>query len=392
MKLAIIGVGNAGSKIADRILHYEQQTGRSLCREVIAINTARTDLAKPDHIPDRNRILVGQSEVKGHGVGGDPEVGAAVIEQDIQHIERVLDNVPVHDVDAFLVTAGLGGGTGSGGAPVITSHLQRMYDEPIYGLAILPGQDEGGRASLNTGRSIQSFANTADNLIAFDNDNWRGHGDTIADGYERTNLELAKRIVTLLAAGEVDGSSVSENVMDSSDIIRTLACGGLSSVAYAEAAIDGSTRKSQGLLASLRQNGENTDPISDSVVKVQSLVQRAVNSRLTLPCELSSTERSLIVLSGPKREFSRKGLERARAWLEEQTGSVEVLAGDDPRTGSGLLTATVLLSNVTQSDRIKALQKKAVNAQHIVREQEERREQAQRDLLTDENGELDPLI
>lgn len=80
MKLATIGVGNAATKIVDRMLEFEQETNRTLCRHVLAINTARTDLAKPEFIPEHRRILVGDThqKAKGHDVGGDIDVGADV--------------------------------------------------------------------------------------------------------------------------------------------------------------------------------------------------------------------------------------------------------------------------------------------------------------------------
>ena len=64
--------------------------------------------------------------MKGHGVGADNELGAEVAEEDIGEILGTLDSVPTHEIDAFLVVAGLGGGTGSGGAPVIAKNLKRL--------------------------------------------------------------------------------------------------------------------------------------------------------------------------------------------------------------------------------------------------------------------------
>ena len=55
------------------------------------------------------------------------------------------------------MTAGLGGGTGSGGAPVIARRLKKLYVEPVYGLGILPARDEGGLYSLNAARSLMTF-------------------------------------------------------------------------------------------------------------------------------------------------------------------------------------------------------------------------------------------
>jgi len=54
-------------------------------------------------------------------------------------------------------------------------------------------------------------------------------------------------------------------------------------------------------------------------MKIHGLVRKAVNSRSTIPAEVDSAERSLVVVSGPPSEFSRKGLRRAREWLERET-------------------------------------------------------------------------
>ncbi|WP_096388987.1 tubulin/FtsZ family protein [Halopenitus persicus] len=393
MKLATIGVGNAGSKIVDRMLEFESQTDRNLCQHVHAINTARTDLAKPDYIPEDRRVLIGDTnqKAKGHGVGGDVEVGAEVAKADIEEIRRAFDDVEIHEVDALLVVAGLGGGSGSGGGPVVIETLQEMYDEPVYGLGVLPGKYEGGRPALNAARSLQSFVTKVDNFIGFDNDAWRAREQTIEEGYEQMNRELAARLVTLLAAGETDDSEVAENAMDSSDIIRTLDTGGVSTIGYAATEVDNDAATG-GLLD--RWSTDDAEPEDDSskATKIQGLVRRAVNSRLTVPAEISSADRVLVVLSGPPSEFSRKGIESARQWLEQEADTVEVLVGDDPREKSPQLAAAVLLSNVTETPRIKEIQNQAVDAQERIAEQEAVREEEINDLITDENNDLDPVV
>ena len=392
MKLAVIGFGNAGGKIADRIVEYEAETGRSLCRFSAVVNTASIDLEKITHIPREHRVLIGQTDErsKGHGAGADPELGADLTKQDTPELARFLDSVPLHDIDAFLVVGGLGGGTGSGGGPVLAEILTQRYDEPVYGLGVLPSQDEGGRASLNAARSVQSYMEETDGLVLFDNNAWTEGTDSVESGYERTNHEIVKRVVTLLAAGEYDGSTVSENAMDSSDINRTLAVGGASTIAYAEAELDQSTRRQQGLLGRVRSNA-GPQSGADSATKVHSLVRRAVQSRLTCPAEVNSTERALIVVSGPPAELSQKGLVRARQWLEREIDSVEVLAGDDPRKASDVLSATVLLSNVTDVPRIDRLQEQAVDAQSNIEQQATGREEAITNLVTDAENKLDPV-
>ena len=390
MKLAVIGFGNAGGKITDKLVWYEEQAGRDLIKAAISVNSARVDLARLEHIPRDNQYLIGQTDtrVKGHGAGGDPELGAKIAEQDRHEIDRALDDVPVFDIDGFLVVAGLGGGTGSGGAPRLAEMLHERYEEPVYGLGILPSKDEGGRAVLNAARSFQSFANATTNLILFDNDAWRGSGDSVERGYDRTNEEIAKRVVTLLGAGEVDDSPVSETAMDSSDIRRTLSGNGISTIAYAETDRIPNTG---GLLDSLRTNGSNHLGEADAATKVNGLIRQAVQSRLTCPANISSAERALIVASGPPEMLSRKGIESARQWLEQETGSVEVLAGDDPRPGADSLSAVVLLSNVKDVKSIDELQELAVEAKANIEAQEEVRREKTEDLITDDEDVLDPI-
>ncbi|WP_276261479.1 tubulin/FtsZ family protein [Haloglomus litoreum] len=391
MKLAVVGFGNAGGKVLDELLAFEDDTGRAMVSAALAINSAKVDLARLERVPDSYRVLVGQADgrVKGHGVGSDPDLGASITEADMHEIDRALDQVPLYEIDAFLVIAGLGGGTGSGGAPKLTKHLREIYEEPVYGLGILPSEDEGGRAALNAARSLRSFTEAASNLILFDNAAWRGGSDSIESGYDRTNREMVTRLATLLSAGEVDGSTLSENAMDASDIRRTLATGGVSSIAYAEARLEAETRRQQGLLGSLRSNQAGNG--ADGATKVSGLIRQAVQSRLTCSADVSSVERSLIVLSGPPGEFSRKGLESGRRWLEEETGSVEVLAGDDPRRNADRLSVAILLSNPTRVPRLEQIQQQAVAAQDRIEEQSRDRDQAIRTLITDDGDRLDPL-
>ncbi|HKJ58853.1 MAG TPA: tubulin/FtsZ family protein, partial [Halobacteriales archaeon] len=248
MKLALIGFGQAGGKIVDKFLSYDQQTGSNIVRSAVAVNTAKADLIGLENVPNENRVLIGQSRVKGHGVGADNELGAEIAEEDIDEMQGTIDNVPVHEIDAFLIVAALGGGTGSGGAPVLAKHLKRIYTEPVYGLGILPAADEGGIYTLNAARSFQTFVRETDNLLVFDNDAWRKTGESIEGGYDQINEEIVRRFGVLLAAGEVgNDGAVGEAVVDSSEIINTLAGGGITTVGYATEDVE--PTESKGLLS-----------------------------------------------------------------------------------------------------------------------------------------------
>ncbi|RXK51986.1 tubulin/FtsZ family protein [Halorientalis pallida] len=393
MKLAMIGFGQAGGKIVDKFLEYDERTGSGIVRSAVAVNTAKADLLGLERVPQDNRVLIGQARVKGHGVGADNELGAEIAEEDIDEIQGAIDNIPVHEVDAFLIVAGLGGGTGSGGSPVLAKHLKRIYTEPVYGMGVLPGGDEGGIYTLNAARSFQTFVREVDNLLVFDNDAWRKSGESVQGGYDEINDEIVKRFGILFGAGEVEqGGAVAESVVDSSEIINTLAGGGVSTVGYAAEEVE-PEKDGGGLLS--RFKGDDTDDGMDTANttnRITSLVRKAALGRLTLPCEIDGAERALLVLSGPPRHLNRKGIERGRKWLEEQTGSMEVRGGDYPVPESGYVASVILLSGVHNVPRIKELQQVAIEAQDNIDEIRQESKANLEELVEDDDDELDPLF
>jgi cell division GTPase FtsZ len=389
MKLAMIGFGQAGGKIVDKFLEYDERTGSGVVRSAVAVNTAKADLLGLDRIPEENRVLIGQARVKGHGVGADNELGAEIAEEDIDEVQGAIDNIPVHEIDAFLIVAGLGGGTGSGGSPVLAKHLKRIYTEPVYGLGVLPGGDEGGIYTLNAARSFQTFVREVDNLLVFDNDAWRKSGESVEGGYEEINSEIVRRFGVLFGAGEIGaGDNVAESVVDSSEIINTLSGGGVSTVGYATESVE--TGGSGGLLSRFKSDNEDLDT-ANTTNRITSLVRKATLGRLTLPCEPDGAERALLVLSGPSKHLNRKGIERGRKWLEEQTGSMEVRGGDYPINEPNV-AAAVLLSGVHNVPRIKELQQVAIEAQENIDELRQESEENLESLVEDEEDELDPLF
>ena len=387
MKLAVVGFGQAGGKVLDEFLAFDRRTRGEVVRGALAVNTAKADLQGLEHVPADKRVLVGQTRVKGHGVGADNELGAEIAEEDVGEIQRALEEVPTHEIDAFLVVAGLGGGTGSGGAPVLAKQLKRVYSEPVYGLGILPGSDEGGIYTLNAARSFQTFVREVDNLLVFDNDGWWHGGESLEGGYDSINEELVRRLNVLFSAGEVDrGDAVGESVVDASEIVNTLGNGGVSSIGYA---VDHVDRGDSGLLSRFARKQL---PDDDATNRITSLVRKATLGRLTLPCEVQGVERALLVVAGPPEYLDRKGIERGRTWLEEQTGSMEVRGGDFPMPKENSVACAVLLSGVTNVPRVKQLQAVAVEALDTIDDLRERSDANLEALLDAGDEELPPLF
>jgi cell division GTPase FtsZ len=361
MRIFFIGFGQAGGKIVDMFLEQDKKLGRTSFRG-IAINTARTDLMGLKHIELKDRILIGQTVVKGHGVGTDNAAGAKITMDEADAILSAIDHKGTHDIDAFLIITGLGGGTGSGGTPVLVRQLRKVYHEPVYVLGILPAPEEGRLYSFNAARSLATLIKEADNTFIFDNSAWKNEGESVKSAFSRLNDEIVRRFGVLFRAGEIGKAGVGEMVVDSSEIINTLRGGGISTVGYAIAAVTTTRSKKSvsgiidGIKGSIRKREAAEEVLlgEDRTAKIISLARRAMLGRLTLPCDFSTAERALVLVAGPPDELDRKGIEKAKSWVEENIAGVEVRGGDYP-VNSNYVAAVILLSTIGSAPRIKEL-------------------------------------
>ncbi|AFK19803.2 cell division protein ftsZ [Haloferax mediterranei ATCC 33500] len=365
MKVLCFGMGQAGGNVLDALIQYEKRTNADFLIDAVAYNTASADLRGLEHVPESNRILFGADEVSGHGVGADNELAAELAERDSRQLLRGTDGTPTSQADAFMIFAGLGGGTGSGAAPVLAKHLKRIYNQPVYGVGILPAADEGGLYSRNAARSLKTFVDVTDHVFAFDNGAWSQSGEDVAQAHDSMNETLVRRLGILLASGEVsDSGTVAESVVDSSEIINTLRGGGISTIGYAASELPTDADDSSGfsIKGLLGKKSSSVDEL-DSINRITTQTRKAVLGRLTLPCDVDSAARGLVIVSGPPEWLNRKAIERSRTWVEEQTQSMEVRGGDYPVPASNHIGVLVLLGDVARSDRIKEIQSTAIDAQ-----------------------------
>jgi cell division GTPase FtsZ len=153
LDIAVIGLGQAGGNLA---AEFYRRGYRS-----IAFNTAQTDLAALDPgglfptLPPERRHYIGLDGYD--GAGADPDYGRMCI---VEHSERVRQIVAKHcdQADAVLVTAGLGGGTGSAVAELV--HALEEDQLPLLALMTLPTENESGIAKVNAVRAINDIVET----------------------------------------------------------------------------------------------------------------------------------------------------------------------------------------------------------------------------------------
>jgi tubulin-like protein CetZ len=112
LRFGFLGVGQCGGNVANEF--------SKIGYKAIAINTSSTDLMKLEHISKNNRLLI---PLGIQGAGKNPEVGKQALTEHIETVMNLINNVFVDEVDMLFVCAGLGGGTGSGIAPLLTQIL-----------------------------------------------------------------------------------------------------------------------------------------------------------------------------------------------------------------------------------------------------------------------------
>ena len=385
MKLSLFGVGDAGTRLVDSLLQAELETGRNFTDgNVLAFNTAAEVFGEATTIPEERQILIGDTHPAVNqyvdptddsdgddtadtdvapGVDGDPELGATVANDELPEIRRALDLVDDTEVDAAMVVTGFGGGTGAGVGSVLLEELKAIYEIPVYVLGALPATSEADERALTAARAIRTFVPLADSVIPVDNEAWHRNNDPLAEQYDRINGAVATRVLSLFATGETDRGTVSEMRIDPADAMRTLAVGGLSAIGYSTIQVDSNDDGFFTRLLRLLGLADDTPDTKTDAATIKRLVRSALESKLSLPCDIESTERVLLILSGPPAEISRKGFETGRYLLEQETGTVEVLAGDEPLTNAGQITATVLFSNVTAIPRVAEIQQRAMRYQ-----------------------------
>jgi cell division protein FtsZ len=155
-KIFVIGAGGAGNNTISRLTEIGIEGANT-----ISINTDAQDLLYSNA---DNKLLIGRATCGGLGAGGEPEVGEESAEESEEQIKEKLDGA-----DMVFVTCGLGGGTGTGSAPVI-SKLAKKIGALTIAVATMPFSAEGLRRRENAEEGLKKLQNAADTVIVIPND------------------------------------------------------------------------------------------------------------------------------------------------------------------------------------------------------------------------------
>jgi len=191
VNIKVIGVGGGGNNAVNRMI---SSNIRGV--DFIVINTDKQALAKSSA---QHKIPIGEKITKGQGAGANPEIGARAAEESIEEIKNAISGA-----DMVFITAGMGGGTGTGAAPVVAKIAQEMGILTV-GIVTKPFAFEGQKRMTQAEAGIRNFRQYVDSLVIIPNERLK---------------QVSETRITLLNAFEIADGVLSHGVQSISDLIN----------------------------------------------------------------------------------------------------------------------------------------------------------------------------
>ena len=200
VKIKVVGIGGAGNNVINRMIE-----GGVDGVDFVVINTDKQDLNKS---ACKNKIQIGEKLTGGMGAGSKPEIGKLSAEESRAQISKILE-----DTDMVFITAGMGGGTGTGAAPIV-AELAHEAGILTVGVVTTPFKFEGANRMRQANAGIAELSDKVDSLIIIPNDRLKYVTDqkiTFANAFGIADDVLKQAV-----------SSISELVGFSSNVIINL--------------------------------------------------------------------------------------------------------------------------------------------------------------------------
>ena len=184
--IKVVGVGGAGNNVVNRMVKAGTQGV-----EFIAINTDKQALAVSNA---NQKIQIGEKMTRGQGAGSDPDIGKRSAEESRNNIAKAIE-----DADMVFITAGMGGGTGTGAAPVV-AEIAREAGILTVGVVTKPFKFEGKRRMDQANMGIKELLSRVDSLLIIPNDRLKYATDqkvTLANAFEIADDVLHQAVTSI---------------------------------------------------------------------------------------------------------------------------------------------------------------------------------------------------
>ncbi len=300
--IKVVGIGGGGSNAVNHM--YEQG--------IIGVNfvIGNTDSQALDISKVPNKIQLGPKLTQGLGAGSNPECGAQATEESIEEIKEILSK----NTKMVFVTAGMGGGTGTGGAPVV-ARVARELGILTVGIVTTPFSFEGKRKYNQALQGIEKLKEQVDTILVISNDKIR---EMYGNARQSDAFNHANNILTMAA------KSISEIItipgyinVDFADVKYVMTNGG--------AAIMGTA-------------------IAEGNGRALKAVQGALNSPLLNDNDVRGAKRILVnISSGPEEQVTIDEITEINEYIQEVAKDTDIIFGtcDDPNMG-GKLSVTLI--------------------------------------------------
>src|SRR3989344_883155 len=190
-KIKVMGLGGGGCNALSSMITLQQIQGV----EFVAVNTDAQALLNHQ---SPTKVQIGETLTRGLGAGGNPEIGQQAAEESTQKIEEVLQ-----DADMVFLTAGMGGGTGTGSIPVV-AQIAKNVGALTVAVVTMPFAFEGTRRMVSAEEGIEKLKDKVDALIVIPN---------------QRLLEVVEKNMTLQEAFKLADSVLGQGVQGISDLI-----------------------------------------------------------------------------------------------------------------------------------------------------------------------------
>jgi len=312
-RIKVIGVGGGGNNTLDRISEIGIQGAK-----IIAINTDAQDLIETK--ADR-KILIGKELTRGLGAGAKPQIGAEAAKESEHDLKEAMK-----DSDMIFITCGLGGGTGTGAAPVV-AEMAKKSGALVVGVVTVPFQMEGSRRYENAMYGLEKMEKFVDTLIVIPNEKLLEIAPNLP---LHTAFKLADEVLTNAVKGITE--LVTKNGLinlDFADIKNVMTDGGMAMIGLGE---------------------------SDSENRADESVERALNNPL-LDVDLSNATGALVnVTGGPDLTLddARKIVAKVSETLEDDA---KIIWGAQIMDDLNKVVKTMVVITGVKSDQIRGKKK-----------------------------------
>ena len=385
MRVLAIGLGGAGSRIVDNLYDHDRRS-KVCCMSAVAIDIDPNSLVQLRHLPESARIFFPPIDAL------NPDDITSII--DIEEVMTRIQGMDTMEIDAILLCCGLGGSIIDIAPPVI-EELRKSYLEPIFALAVLPCLDEGKRVSAKAADDLELLREITDAVILFDNETWSQKIRAAAaaagkeeiglmgqirrnplsgalnprDHYGMLNERIARQIGLLLRAGEFNefGIEVAEVVLDAGEVLNTLKGMGFVAVGYAAERLPTGWLDFFYRRRSLKYFIEGSH---EKAARIVSLAKKAVYEEVSVPCDLTSADKALVLIAGPSAELSMKGFQTVRKWIDRSIAGLEMRSGDYPVKNTSFVGIIIVLSGLSNVPRVEELRE--IRTEYRLEREEER--------------------